>query len=487
MNKLFHSLFCIGAILCVAACRFSSDTIPAEGSQDISILIADSEMDTHAQRFDSAMEKALSALELSRKNDDALGEIQALSTIVGIDLMTSRDANAWETALEAESKARSGGFRKELAGILISKAKICLYAEISPETGRNDEGMVYAQEALDIAEEVGAVETQAEACYVIGSLYINKNRWNDPIDQELYRKAGEWIGRGQTLAQTCDIPRLQHNGIMFRSRWFMQGGRNQEAISYVEQALSSVEETDYLLASSLDDRLVRLYIRVGDPGKALASHEDYVFRIQKYIQQKQDETLQEMETRFEVQEKERQLERRRYQILLLVLALVLLALVIVIVAGYLRNVHRKAVELQRLSDSKEQIIEFLSRDIRNPANTMVKEIAALSSSAAGLSPEEIRQKCRDLTEQARVVNTDVADYVENLLIDRSRKIAETGLSQREIQIIRLTAEGLKASEIAERIFLSVHTVNTHRQHIYSKMGVRNVSDMLRKATELGII
>ena len=83
--------------------------------------------------------------------------------------------------------------------------------------------------------------------------------------------------------------------------------------------------------------------------------------------------------------------------------------------------------------------------------------------------------------------TDVADYVGNLLIDRSRKIADIGLSQREIQIIRLSAEGLKATEIADRIFLSVHTVNTHRQRIYSKMSVKNVSDMIRKATELGII
>ena len=488
MNKLFHSLFCIGTILCAAACHSGTDGLQTEGiSQEISSLIDDSGRDVHAQRFDSAMEKALAALDLSRKNNDASGEIRALSTIVGVDIMTSRDANAWETALEAESRARSGGFRKELAGILISKAKLCSYAEISPETGRNDEGLVYAQEALAIAEEVGSAEQQAEACYVIGSLYINKNRWSDPIDQELYRKAGEWIGKGQAIAEAHDIPRLKRNGIMFRSRWYQQGDRDLEAIRYVEHVLSSIEETDYLTASSLNDRLVRLYTRTGEPEKALASHEDYVFQMQKYIQQKQDETLQEMETRFEVQEKERQLERRRYQILLLVLALVLSTLVIAIVAGYLRNVHIRAKELQRLSDSKEQIIEFLSRDIRNPANTMAEEIATLSSSAASLSPDEIRQKCRDLAEQAKVVNTEVADYVGNLLIDRSRKIADIGLSQREIQIIRLSAEGLKATEIADRIFLSVHTVNTHRQRIYSKMSVKNVSDMIRKATELGII
>lgn len=67
-----------------------------------------------------------------------------------------------------------------------------------------------------------------------------------------------------------------------------------------------------------------------------------------------------------------------------------------------------------------------SLEMGNPANTMVKEIAALSSSAASLSPEEIHQKCRELTEQAKVVNTDVADYVENILIDRSKKIADSG-------------------------------------------------------------
>lgn len=77
--------------------------------------------------------------------------------------------------------------------------------------------------------------------------------------------------------------------------------------------------------------------------------------------------------------------------------------------------------------------------------------------------------------------------MEDILVERSRRIADIGLSQREIQIIRLSAEGLTAAQIAERTFLSVHTVNTHRQRIYAKMEVRNVSDMLRKAQELGLI
>ena len=93
----------------------------------------------------------------------------------------------------------------------------------------------------------------------------------------------------------------------------------------------------------------------------------------------------------------------------------------------------------------------------------------------------------ELSQSTRTFNEEVASYVGDILIDRGRRIADIGLTQREIQIIRLSSEGLKASEIAERIFLSVHTVNTHRQRIYAKMGVKNVSELIRKATELGII
>jgi DNA-binding CsgD family transcriptional regulator len=81
----------------------------------------------------------------------------------------------------------------------------------------------------------------------------------------------------------------------------------------------------------------------------------------------------------------------------------------------------------------------------------------------------------------------VGKYLSDLLVEKRNKIAEIGLSQREIEIIQLSAQGLKASEIAEKLFLSVHTVNTHRQRIYSKMEVRNISDMLRKSKLLGII
>lgn len=480
--KLFYAIV---LTVTLAACMpLTKETRLSEQVQ-VQNLIDQASQDISNQNFDAAMEKALKALEMA--GEDPQLKVKALSTIVGIDIMASRDADAWEKAVEAEAIARENGLKEELADILISKAKLCSYAEISPETGRNDEGLEYAKEALALAEEVDAVEQQAEACYIIGSLYINKNRWSDPIDPEIYRTAGEYLDKGQALADTYDIPRLRRNGIMFRSRWFQQGGRNEEAIKYFEQVRAGLKESDYLTASSLDDRLVRLYTRVGRFEDALDTHDDYVYQTQNYIQQKQDETLQEMETRFNVHEKERQLERNRYQIIVLTLALLLAAAIIAQTVIYLRKVRRRNAELQRISDSKEQIIEFLSKDLKNPANAMAGEMAVLSAQAATLPAEEIRRKCQELARNAENINSDVAEYVGDILVERSKKIADIGLSKRELQIIRLSAEGLTAAQIAERTFLSVHTVNTHRQRIYAKMDVRNVTDMIHKATEMGIL
>lgn len=489
MTKVFHILTLSFTILfCAVACRSAGeDAARSVLAAEVTSLIDSASNYLKNQDFEAAMEKALRALDVSRKEGYSLGEVQALYSITGIDIMATRDADAWEKAVEAEAIARRKGFSKELSQILIAKAKLCSYAEISPETGRNDEGLTYAQEALALAERVDAVEQEAEACYVIGSLYINKNRWNDIIDQDIYELAGQWLDRGQEIADANDLPDLRRNGIMFRARWFQQGDRDMEAIEYFEQVKKGLKETDYMTAAALDDRLVRLYTRIGDARKAEEVHDDYVYNMQKYLQQKEDETLQEMETSFDVYNKEKQIRRNRYQIFILLLAVVLAIIVISLIAVHFRKERRRSEDLRRLSNSKEQIIELLSKNLKNPDATLRDDLAKLAEEATSLSPDEIREKCLLLASNAETVDTDLAEYVGDILIKRNQQIADIGLSQRELQIIRLSAEGLKASEIAERIYLSVHTVNTHRQRIYAKMDVKNVSDMLRKATELGII
>lgn len=186
------------------------------------------------------------------------------------------------------------------------------------------------------------------------------------------------------------------------------------------------------------------------------------------MQQKADETLQEMETRFEVQEKERALQLRGYQISLLLLIVLLSAAIIVLAVGYIRRLRSRNAALQRLSETKEQIIDVISKDLNSPVSGYASKLEQLA-----VNPGMLNEK--------------VAAYVEEAMHMRKRVISDFGLTERELQIIHLSAEGLSAAEIAARLFISVHTVNTHRQHIYAKMDVKNVSDMIHKAGEMGII
>ncbi|MGE0587436.1 MAG: response regulator [Cyclobacteriaceae bacterium] len=63
----------------------------------------------------------------------------------------------------------------------------------------------------------------------------------------------------------------------------------------------------------------------------------------------------------------------------------------------------------------------------------------------------------------------------------------TQLSSREIQIVKLIANQLTSTEIAERLHLSSKTVETHRKNIYLKLGVHNAAGLVKLAMKKGWI
>ncbi len=61
------------------------------------------------------------------------------------------------------------------------------------------------------------------------------------------------------------------------------------------------------------------------------------------------------------------------------------------------------------------------------------------------------------------------------------------ISEREEEIIKLIAEGYSNKQIADQLFLSPHTVNTHRKNIMSKIGVNNTAGIVIYAIKKEII
>ena len=61
------------------------------------------------------------------------------------------------------------------------------------------------------------------------------------------------------------------------------------------------------------------------------------------------------------------------------------------------------------------------------------------------------------------------------------------LSIRENEIIILISEGLTNGQIAEQLFLSNHTINTHRKNIMAKLGVKNTAGIVMYAVKTNLI
>lgn len=65
--------------------------------------------------------------------------------------------------------------------------------------------------------------------------------------------------------------------------------------------------------------------------------------------------------------------------------------------------------------------------------------------------------------------------------------APIALTQREQEIILLIAEGNTTGQIADKLFLSTHTVNTHRKNIMSKLGVNNTAAIVMYAVKQQLV
>lgn len=61
------------------------------------------------------------------------------------------------------------------------------------------------------------------------------------------------------------------------------------------------------------------------------------------------------------------------------------------------------------------------------------------------------------------------------------------LSKREIQIVELIANEYSNKEIAQELFISVGTVETHRRNIFQKLGAKNMAGLIHRAYQLRIL
>jgi two-component system, NarL family, invasion response regulator UvrY len=63
----------------------------------------------------------------------------------------------------------------------------------------------------------------------------------------------------------------------------------------------------------------------------------------------------------------------------------------------------------------------------------------------------------------------------------------TVLSERETEITQLIGTGKSTKEVADELFISIHTVRTHRKNILKKLGINSISELVLYAVHAGLV
>ncbi len=105
-----------------------------------------------------------------------------------------------------------------------------------------------------------------------------------------------------------------------------------------------------------------------------------------------------------------------------------------------------------------------------------------------------RAASSELVEAIRRVHANEAYLyppVAKALLEEYRKETSTqeagGLTERELEVLQLVAEGRTSQEVADRLFISVRTVETHRKHIMEKLDLHTPADLVKYALRQGLI
>ena len=107
-----------------------------------------------------------------------------------------------------------------------------------------------------------------------------------------------------------------------------------------------------------------------------------------------------------------------------------------------------------------------------------------------LAPERAARQLEREVESGRLDASAVSAVLEAAGLVRQRRrrpAAPAGLSEREVEVLRLVARGLSNREIATRLVVSSRTAEHHVQHIYAKIGVSSRAAAALFAMEHGLL
>lgn len=102
------------------------------------------------------------------------------------------------------------------------------------------------------------------------------------------------------------------------------------------------------------------------------------------------------------------------------------------------------------------------------------------------APEELLTATFRVAQNLRYIAPELAEKIAFNTVEEIEKPLHEQLSEREIQVVCLIAEGMTTADIARKLSLSPKTISTYRERILVKLNLRTTSDIIRFALREGL-
>lgn len=143
-----------------------------------------------------------------------------------------------------------------------------------------------------------------------------------------------------------------------------------------------------------------------------------------------------------------------------------------------------------IANSFENIkVLVLSVHNEEPYIKSVIDAGAYGYALKDADTNEIINAIETIASGKKYFSSEVSNIMINSLMNKQKEetIETDGLTEREVDVIKLVASGATNKEVSDKLFISSRTVETHRRNIMDKLGLNNLAELIKYAIKRGYI
>lgn len=119
---------------------------------------------------------------------------------------------------------------------------------------------------------------------------------------------------------------------------------------------------------------------------------------------------------------------------------------------------------------------------------MVKQLLSCGSDGyllKNIAQNELAQAIKKVHNGQTIFSAEVSANLSGKAIAKNASGIDVELTEREVEILSLVAQGFSSKQIGEQLFISSRTVDTHRTNLMNKLDIHNIAGLIRFALKKG--